>query len=1229
MYPSHILLINKYHQPMKLKTNATLLSFALLLLSLQLSTNLLAENNKNFLLMFRTGNYHVTDNLQHFTENFASQTAPGQTHYFIIQFYEIPNRMQRETLAANGITLLDYIPNMAYYAGISSNANLSLLSDYKVRAVVDIAPEYKLDFQLFAGEYPEHALRNENRIELFIHFPAGIDIYEFLPALALQGIEFSDHGFADDHVLVVAPINKISWLAAQPFIFFIEPVYPPAEPENYTGRTLHRSSNLASDYLFGRKYTGAGVNVMLQDDGIIGPHIDYQGRIGAQYISYNSGDHGDHIAGTIMGAGNLDPKARGMAPGSIIYVYGASGYQGFGLISSHYNSPGIRITSTSYSNGCNAGYTSLARTMDQQSRLYPSLMHVFSAGNDGTSNCGYGAGAGWGNITGGHKVGKNVIAVGNVSLTDGLAASSSRGPAHDGRLKPEVVAKGTSVYSTTNPNLYTLKSGTSMACPGVSGTLAQLYHAYRQLNAGNDPNGGLMKATLMNTADDLGNPGPDFRFGYGRINALRAVKNLEEFRYDSAVVEQGETVTHFLEVPEGLFELRIMVYWTDYEANVGASKALVNDLNMLVTDPNEEEFLPWVLDHTPNPINLNTPAIRAVDSINNVEQVTIKDPVPGIYEISITGHLVPQGPQTYFLTWEFITNHVLVTYPAGGEALSPGDSEMIRWDATEGDEPFTLEYSTNGGDTWMLIATGISPSQRYYSWIVPVAVTKEALVRVSRGDFQSESEYPFTIMGIPKNINIAWSCQNSFRITWDPVYGASHYLVRMLGEKYMDFVGNTTQNSFIVTGVSTAETWVTVQAASSGGAVSQRALAVRKQAGMFNCTEADLAAEAITSAEWKVYHNSHDLSEFPIEVRIRNVGSGPVNDFSVGYLLNESEPVLEALGITLMPDSSAVIQFEGVYDFNTPGTYTIKAWVSHSNDNNAANDTIVQVVRVLGDDAVNPYPYFIQDFENFERCMPWPTCEQYSCNMTEGWTNLINIIEDQIDWRTYGGATPSGGTGPSFDKTTGTVEGNYLYLEASVLCFNREAILLSPCFDLRSIEAATLSFWYHMWGVNTGRLHVDAYAGNLIYYDVIPPIIGDQGNDWKQAIVPLEDFIGGFVTFRFRGVTGPDQLSDIAIDDVEITTLTSTKEIAIQPLQMNIYPNPNTGRFTLDIKDPGRGSLRVFITDMMGKTVYEKEFPAAGTSSTHLIDLSDLPSGVYFVIAGNNSGQTQRKLIKQ
>ena len=66
-----------------------------------------------------------------------------------------------------------------------------------------------------------------------------------------------------------------------------------------------------------------------------------------------------------------------------------------------------------------------------------------------------------------------------------------------------------------------------MACPGVSGVMAQLYQAYKEYNSGTNPSSALMKCILLNSADDIGNPGPDFKHGWGVVNAYRALKLIE------------------------------------------------------------------------------------------------------------------------------------------------------------------------------------------------------------------------------------------------------------------------------------------------------------------------------------------------------------------------------------------------------------------------------------------------------------------------------------------------------------------------------------------------------------------------------------------------------------------------------------------------------------------------------------------------------------------------------
>ncbi|MNR52574.1 hypothetical protein D3C85_1724360 [compost metagenome] len=96
------------------------------------------------------------------------------------------------------------------------------------------------------------------------------------------------------------------------------------------------------------------------------------------------------------------------------------------------------------------------------------------------------------------------------------------------------------------------------------------------------------------------------------------------------------------------------MYWADYEATPGAAQSLVNDLDLNVTDPSSNTFLPWGLDTAANAISLNSLPTRKVDHINNVEQVTIDNPVAGTYTLNINGNLIPQGPQEYFIVYEFV-----------------------------------------------------------------------------------------------------------------------------------------------------------------------------------------------------------------------------------------------------------------------------------------------------------------------------------------------------------------------------------------------------------------------------------------------------------------------------------------------------------------------------------------------------------------------------------------------
>ena len=771
----------------------------LYLLLLCVNLNLVAQTN---IYLKST----VIDYSKEFNVDFSEEN-----NYCFMVFDVIPNDAQKLNLESFGVTILEYLPRNTFLVNLPTNFNINLLNNYGVLKIINVLPEYKIDPKIQNNIFPQWALKN-NLLSIKVIFYKDADINQTMQKFNLAGYDFRLQDFKNSSIQINIEKNDLMKIASINEVWFIEPIDPPSVPENKTARTLHRSNSINTNIIGGNKYNGEGINIMMQDDGLVGPHIDRQGRLDQSNCngcsSNINNDHGDHVSGTIMGAGNLDPTAKGMADGSFLYVYGSSN-NNYDDVPTLYQNQDVIITSKSYSNGCNAGYTSLAKDLDEQIRLYPSLTHVFSAGNDGNSDCGYGAGAGWGNVTGGHKQAKNVIAVANLTQISNLAGSSSRGPAADGRIKPDVGAKGTSVNSTLPNNTYDSFTGTSMACPGVAGCMAQLYQAYKELNGNINPPSALMKCVVLNSADDLGNPGPDFKHGWGEINVLRGLNILENNNYESGTITQGSDEDHILNIPAGTQEIKIMVYWHDKEASTNASVALVNDLDITLTTPSGNTIYPWVLDPTPSSTILNTPAVQGVDNLNNMEQITIKNPPSGAYILSINGTTVPYGPQQYYMTYEIKSSEITLTYPIGGEGLVPGEFELIRWDAPEDNNSFVLEYTLDNGLNWNTITNNAGVNSNFYNWNIPTSIngvpvaTDAARVRISRNGISDESDANFTIIDVP-NVSVNWICPDSIYVLWSSVTGATDYEVSMLGQKYMDSMttvtsnGNTTQSALIV-----------------------------------------------------------------------------------------------------------------------------------------------------------------------------------------------------------------------------------------------------------------------------------------------------------------------------------------------------------------------------------------------------------------------------------------------
>lgn len=255
---------------------------------------------------------------------------------------------------------------------------------------------------------------------------------------------------------------------------------------------------------------------------------------------------------------------------------------------------------------------------------------------------------------------------------NGMAAFSSRGPTDDGRIKPDVVAPGTNIVSARShdpdfdPMLgswgpyemnehYVYNGGTSMATPLAAGTAALVRQWYVDRRGVPNPSSALIKATLINGAVDLAPgqygtgerqevpPRPNSVEGWGRINVHRSLVNtpprLIWFDDHTTGLQTGQQVLYEaeryeLEVVNSAIPLRVTLVWTDYPASPAAQKQLVNDLDLTVIGPDNQE---WYGNGIGG------------DRTNNVEGIDIPRPARGRYRIVVHAHNVPTGPQPYAL----------------------------------------------------------------------------------------------------------------------------------------------------------------------------------------------------------------------------------------------------------------------------------------------------------------------------------------------------------------------------------------------------------------------------------------------------------------------------------------------------------------------------------------------------------------------------------------------------
>lgn len=646
----------------------------------------------------------------------------------VLAFDRPPEASLRSTLAREGVHVRRHASGLSWYVTAPAGGLEAALRQPGVRGAI-LRPEDKISPRLRANADRSWAEADDGRLRLWISWLAAVDFDEAAYALARTGAEALGPGTGPmGRIEVLADRAAVGSIAALPEVLHVEEAPPPIGVGNAVAAAC---SGVPAIQAAPYSLNGAGVVVALRDEGSLIEHIDVQGRV-INVTTRAAATHALHVAGTIAGNGSGSTLAHGMAEAAEIRAY--SFYEGSILphmvhaltnygarVSNHSYGylTGWEGSSTSgyhyYLNTENFGaYGTTAQEIDACARLEDVLICKAAmnqrddaappAGTTHTHN-GYGAytcthphdgtyvGDGYYDCIPKDSCAKNSITVGATTDTDGMCTFSSWGPTDDGRIKPDIVANGSSLRSLYNTTSYALMSGTSMATPVVAGSLALLQEFHESRRPGEEMGADLAKAILLQTAKDLGRPGPDYQYGWGLLRTDRAVQLLDidtttGSRSRRRSLRHGETHPWPILVNPGDEELVVTIVWTDEPGDPNAAAVLVNDLDLHLTAPDGQTiWRPFILD----PAQPNVAASRGINSVDNVEQVRVPTPQEGVWTAVVTGTRVLTGWQPYALV--------------AGAPIQPGADQGLRTCFLERFDSgipgtWTIEDGSDDGCTW-------------------------------------------------------------------------------------------------------------------------------------------------------------------------------------------------------------------------------------------------------------------------------------------------------------------------------------------------------------------------------------------------------------------------------------------------------------------------------------------------------------------------------------------------
>lgn len=447
-------------------------------------------------------------------------------------------------------------------------------------------------------------------------------------------------------------------------------------PIYYTVKNAGSSLTIRTNTLYpnaGYNYslTGAGMTAGVWDGGKIrDTHQELQNKVTFGDGTSTLNAHSTHVAGTIIASG-ISASRKGIAyQGSVIgYDWNSDTSE---MLS--FASQGYLVSNHSY--GTSAGslptyyfgqYNSQSAEIDDLAFTFPNYLIVKAAGNDrndfGITQVGNKGGY---DLLTGYATSKNTLTIGAVYQVSNyinedtviMSDFSNWGPTDDGRIKPDICAKGVDVSSciSTSNLAYDTYQGTSMATPAITGMVLLLQQCNNTLYS-SYLRAASIKGLITHSSRECGiADGPDYQYGWGLADALAAA-NIIRDKTNSSILEektlqQSEIYTKNINV-SSLQNLRFSISWTDPAGNANSatsedsrSPRLKNNLDIKVFKDGIT-YYPWKL----NPDLPSDAATNSSDNdVDNFERIDILNAQPGVYTIQVSHKgILLNGAQDYTL----------------------------------------------------------------------------------------------------------------------------------------------------------------------------------------------------------------------------------------------------------------------------------------------------------------------------------------------------------------------------------------------------------------------------------------------------------------------------------------------------------------------------------------------------------------------------------------------------